>query len=156
MDENRFDGFTRALATRMGRRSAMSALAGGFAASILGRQTSSAAKLKGPGVRCHASAQCASGYCDSITHQCLAPCTQGNDCGYPQPCAPGCSCYCDPFATNPDGSIRRFCLQDPPDPATCAGLPLCLNGDQDCPRGMFCTASSACGADSVCLPLCAA
>src|SRR5262245_30221746 len=112
MDGHRFDRLTRSLLTRMGRRGVMSALAGGFAASVMG-QPASAAKQKGPGSRCHDSTQCISGFCDPVTHQCLSPCTQGTDCGYPQPCAEGCSCYCDPFVTNPDGSIRKFCLEDP-------------------------------------------
>jgi hypothetical protein len=156
MDGNRFDGLTRALSTRAGRRGVMSALAGGVVASVLGRQQAAAAKQKELGARCHGDAQCVSGFCDPVTRQCLALCNFPGSCTQPDACAPGCGCYCDPFVSNPDGSLRQFCLQDPTDAPTCSGLVLCLNGDEDCPRGTFCTASSFCGADSVCLPLCAA
>jgi hypothetical protein len=154
LDGQRFDRLTRSLATRSGRRSVMKAFTGGVLTTLVGVRGATAAPTKTTGKRCHDNIQCATGYCDPVTRQCIAPCTLGNDCGYPQACAPGCSCYCDPFVTNPDGSVRKFCLQDPPDPPTCAELVICLDSHDECPRGTFCTASSACGADAVCLPLC--
>jgi hypothetical protein len=155
MEGRQFDRLTRALASHSERRAILKAVAGGMLATIAGVRGGSAAVLKPAGKRCHDSSQCATGFCDPVTRQCIAACIQGNDCGYPEACAPGCSCYCDPFVTNPDGSIRKFCLQDPPDPPTCADMVICRDSHDDCPRGTFCTASSACGADSVCLPLCA-
>jgi hypothetical protein len=155
MDGNQFDRLTRALSTTAGRRGVMKAVAGGMVVWILGRQEASAAKQKALGERCHADAQCVSGFCDLVTRQCIAPCKLGGSCATPDGCAPGCGCYCDPFVTNPDGSNRFFCLQDPTDAPTCAGAPVCFS-HADCARGTFCTASSSCGADSVCLPLCAA
>jgi hypothetical protein len=154
MDGQRFDRLTRALATRVGRRTILKAFAVGVMPAILGQRGAAAANSRPIGAQCKKNAQCATDFCDPATRQCIAPCPLGNDCGYPQSCAPGCSCYCDPFVTNPDGSLREFCLQDPPDPPACADLVVCFSHD-DCARGTFCTASSACGADAVCLPLCA-
>jgi hypothetical protein len=155
MDEHRFDRLARAFTIRTGRRGVIKALASGVAVSILGRVEAIAAKEKPLGARCHADAQCLTGFCDSASHQCIAPCNLGGSCATPDGCAPGCGCYCDPFVTNPDGSNRFFCLQDPTDAPMCAGASVCFS-HAECPRGTFCTASSSCGADSVCLPLCAA
>jgi hypothetical protein len=153
MDGKRFDRLTRGFALSTGRRTFLKVLASGMVSVLPVHRGAAAPKLKPVGARCHTSAQCASGFCDSATRQCIALCMQGGDC-QSEPCAPGCHCYCDPFVSNPDGSVRRICLQDPPDPPACSGLVVCLDSHDECPRGTMCTASSSCGADAVCLPLC--
>jgi hypothetical protein len=155
VDGSRFDALARTLVAARSRRALLKkVLAGGTVLATLGRrEPAAAARPKPVGARCHADAQCATNLCERTTRQCIASCAQEGSCASPGLCGPGCGCYCDPFVSNPDGSVRSFCLQDPPDPPTCAGSPVCFS-HAECPRGTFCSASSCCGADSVCLPLC--
>ena len=149
-----FDSLTKLLANAQTRRRL---LGGSLSAALAGmtgalhHERAAAKRCKGVGHRCKNDARCCSGFCEPITRQCVSTCEVGEGiCGALAPCAPGCSCYRRAFTT------ERVCLQDPADPPACADLQLCLDSDEECPRGHLCTASSCCGADAVCLPLCEA
>jgi hypothetical protein len=159
MDSKRFDDLTRLLARTPSRRRLLSGLVG--AAAGLVTKSIGAAPCKGVGFRCRDGSDCCSGVCDPASRQCIATCTDGDGvCGFLSPCAPGCSCY----LVELDGG-GRACLQDPPNPPECPDTLQCspsaanhfgcpCSKPEDCPKGYACTASSCCGADSVCLPLC--
>ena len=155
MDPTRFDSLIRVLANSQTRRrllgrSLSAALAGVTGAHHVER--AAAKHCKAVGQRCQKDRHCCSGSCEASTRQCVSACDVAEGtCGTLTTCAQGCSCYLSAFADE-----RVVCLRDPADPPTCAGLQLCNDSDDECPRGYLCTASSCCGADAVCLPLCAA
>ncbi len=152
MDPLRFDSLTRLLSDSSTRRQLLGGSLGGAFAGMFGTLTverAGARQCKRVGKRCHRSGQCCSGFCEPGTRQCVSTCEEGEGiCGAVATCASGCSCYRRAFAA------ERVCLRDPADPPACAGLQTCLDSDDECPRGHLCTASSCCGADAVCLPLC--
>lgn len=152
MNPVRFDSLTTLLTDSQTRRRL---LAGSFKAVLVGMpgvlygEQAGAKSCKAVGKRCGRNKQCCSAFCDPLTHQCVATCTQGEGlCSTRASCAPGCSCYRRAFAS------EQVCLRDPANPPACSGLQVCLDSDRECPRGHVCTASSCCGADAVCLPLC--
>src|SRR4029453_4407793 len=58
-----------------------------------------AKRCKRVGKGCGTNNECCSAFCDRLTHQCVAPCAQGEGiCGTLARCAPGCSCYLRAFA----------------------------------------------------------
>ena len=135
---------------RLIRGSLSAAIAGVSGAHYVER--AAAKHCKGIGQRCQKDRHCCSGSCELSTRQCVSPCDVAEGtCHNFTPCAPGCSCYLSAFADE-----RVVCLRDPADPPECAHLQLCNDSDGECPRGHLCTASSCCGADAVCLPLCEA
>jgi hypothetical protein len=127
-------------------------------------------RCKGVGKRCGTDGDCCSAFCEPLSRQCVARCTEGSGiCGTEAglaPCAPGCSCY----FVELDGTAGRACLHDPAGGTTtlgqeCPGTEQCApnvrnrggcpcSSPADCPKGYLCTASSCCQPDSVCLPLC--
>ncbi len=112
MDGQQFDELTRALATGRSRRAVLRSLLGGVGAgalALLGGPAHAAPQLKRNGRRCKSSSQCASGYCDPATQQCMT-------------CKPLTAC---PFGQNcgsvPDGCDGMVSCGSCTDPETCGG-----------------------------------
>jgi hypothetical protein len=173
MDAAGFDRLTKRLSETGSRRRALQGLLSATLAVLAGtrqQQRATAKPCKGVGKRCQSNDDCCSVFCEPISRQCVATCTQGDGiCDNLAPCAPGCSCY----FVELDGIAGRACLQDPSAGTSlptkeCPGTEQCaprLRDKEDkegcpcsspahCPKGTLCTASSCCQPDSVCLPLC--
>jgi hypothetical protein len=154
MDPTRFDSLTKVLSGSETRRwllgGSLSAALVGMTGALRGERAG-AKSCKEVSKRCHKNGHCCSGFCEPNTRQCVSSCEEGEgNCSARASCAPGCSCYQRAFGE------EMVCLRDPANPPACAGLQVCLDSDDECPRGHLCTASTCCGADAVCLPLCEA
>lgn len=169
-DHHQFDHFIRS-AVGMPRRRLLKGLASAALAGLPGTRSQEAAgakPCKRVGKRCSRNGDCCSAFCEPVSRQCVASCTEGEGfCGQLDACAPGCSCYSVELDQLFAG---RACLQDPTGDTTtpgqeCPGTDQCshkarnrggcpCSSPADCPKGFLCTASSCCQPDSVCLPLC--
>ena len=171
MDAGQFDGLAKLLSESEPRRRVLQGLLSGALAVIPGARHHARAvarRCTKVGKRCGTNGDCCSGFCEPISRQCVARCSQEDaGCGRLSPCAKGCSCYSvelrEPFA-------GRACLRNPTKDLTtpgqeCPGTAQCspealdrgvcpCSGPADCPRGYLCTGASCCWPDSVCLRVC--
>ncbi len=171
MDAARFDHLTKRLSGTGTRRRVLHGLLGAVLAAVHGRLHLDRAEAKDctkVGKLCGTDADCCSGFCEPISRQCEARCSQADAfCGQLSPCAKGCSCYSVELRESFAG---RACLRNPTNDLTtpgqeCPGTKQCsreaadrdgcpCSGPADCPRGYLCTGASCCNPDSVCLRLC--